>query len=131
MTVRYLSDEWLEALVEEAADLPEHAGLDCTIDVEISGSPDGKVRYHEVWEDGRLVAAGLGKADDSDVQFSLKYADAVALVAGDVSADVSFMQGRFKMDGAYELWLYRFRPVAASAEYRAYLDAVAGFTSFD
>jgi hypothetical protein len=131
MTALYLTDDWFDLVAASGSALPRHEGLDCTIDIEVAGAPAGKVRYHEVWSDGRLVTVEGGAAAEADVKFVLKYADAVALVAGDVSADVAFMQGRFKIDGAYDRWLFGFRPVVSSDAYRAYLAAVAEQTSFD
>lgn len=131
MSERYLTDGWYAAVAAAGADLPAHDGLDAVIDVEVAGSPDGKVRYHEMWRDGRLVEVGSGKAEASDVQFVFKYPDAVNLVSGAVVDDVAFMQGRFKIDGAYGTWLFGFRPVVASSEYRAFRAAVAELTTFD
>ena len=131
MSARYLSDDWFAAVAALGAELPEIDGLDAVVDIEVAGSPDGKVRYHEVWNSGRLVEVASGKAEASDVQFVFKYPDAVAHVRGDIADDVAFMQGRFKIDGAYERWLYEFRPVVGSESYRAFRESVAQSTDFD
>lgn len=131
MSERYLSDEWFAAVAALGAELPEIDGLDAVVDIEVAGSPDGKVRYHEVWNSGRLVEVASGKAEATDVQFVFKYPDAVAHVRGDIADDVAFMQGRFKIDGAYERWLYGFRPVVGSDAYRAFRRSVAQSTDFD
>ncbi len=130
MTAVYLTDEWFDLVAAAGSALPVHEGLDCIIDVEVTGAPAGKVRYHEVWSDGRLAAVESGVAADAEAKFVLKYPDAVALVSGEVSADVAFMQGRFKIDGAYHRWLFDFRPVVSSDAYRSYLSAVAEQTTF-
>jgi len=129
--VRYLTDEWFEAVREAGARLPRRDGFDLVIDVEVAGSPDGKVRYHEVWQAGRLAEVAAGKHPDAQCSFALKYPDAMALVSGELDAHVGYMQGRLKVDGAYERWLYDFRPLLASAEYRELTAAVADATDFD
>ena len=130
MTEQYLTDEWFGAVAVAAGGLLAMPGFDTVIDIEVAGTPDGKVRYHEVWANGRLASVASGKADSGEVKFVLKYPDAVNLVSGAITDDVAFMQGRFKIDGSYEKWLFGFRPVVSTDEYRAFRGAVAGLTTF-
>lgn len=128
---RYLSEEWFTAVVDRGIALPARVGLDLVVDIEVAGSPDGKVRYHEVWADGRLVDAGAGKHDDSTIAMTMAYADAKTLVGGGLDPDVAFMQGRLKLDGEYARWLFGFRPLLESDDYRDFRIAVAELTEFD
>lgn len=129
MSAEFLTDEWFATVAAAGAELPERPGLDVVVDVEVAGAPGGKVRYHEVWRDGRLVAVASGKGDGATVTMVLKHPDAVALVRNEVSPDVAFMQGRFKIDGDYAAWLFGFRPVTGSDEYRRFRAAVAEATT--
>jgi putative sterol carrier protein len=96
--VKYLSDEWLEqaAAALESADVPDDAEM--VIQYEVSGGGNGKVRYVLVVRDGAATIVP-GKQADAPVTFTLDYDTAVAVVTGEVSAQVAFMQGRMKLAG--------------------------------
>jgi len=127
----YLTEDWVAALIPLAAHLPERPGLDLTMNYEIAASPQGKVRYHEVWQSGQLVAAAIGKSKEATCEVRFKYSDALPVMQGDVDPDVSYMQGRFKIDGDYHTWIYGFRPLLDSDEYLDYRNAVTAATTFE
>jgi putative sterol carrier protein len=96
--VKYLSDEWLEqaAAALESADVPDDAEM--VIQYEVSGGGNGKVRYVLDVSGGRATIVP-GKRADAPVTFTLDYDTAVAVITGEVSAQVAFMQGRMKLAG--------------------------------
>ena len=127
---QYLSDGWFGLNLEAASGWPERPGVDCSANFEVTGVPDGKVRYHAVIRDGRLVEMAAGKTADADVNIVYKYADARAEVAGGQHPDLAFMSGRMKLEGDYARWVYGLRPLLDSAEYDAYRSALAEYTDF-
>ena len=127
---RYLSDEWFGLSLELASEWPERPGVDCSANYEVTGGPDGKVRYHAVFRNGRLVEMASGKLADADVSVVYKYADSCAEVAAGQHPDLAYMSGRMKLDGDYARWVYGLRPLLDSAEYGAYRSTLADNTDF-
>ena len=80
----------------ETADVPGDAEM--VIQYEVSGGGNGKVRYVLDVSGGRATIVP-GKQADAPVTFTLDYDTAVAVVTGEVSAQVAFMQGRMKLAG--------------------------------
>jgi hypothetical protein len=80
MPVKYLSQEWVEAYnVALAGDEAVRAALkgkSATLQMVISGSPQGEVRYWLRIADGG-ASAGLGDAADADVTISQSYETSV------------------------------------------------------
>ncbi len=127
---RFLSDDWFELNRECASGWPERQGVDCSANFEVSGAPDGKVRYHLVIRDGRLAEMAVGKLADADVSIVYQYADARAEVAGGEHPDLAYMSGRMKLEGEYARWVYGLRPLLDSAEYNAHRSRLAEHTDF-
>ena len=127
---RYLSDEWFGLNLEAASGWPERPGVDCSANIEVTGAPDGKVRYHAVIRDGRLAEMASGKLDDADVSIVYKYADARAEISGGDHPDLAYMTGRMKLEGDYARWVFGLRPLLDSAEYDDFRSAVAEHTDF-
>ncbi len=127
---RFLSDDWFGLNLEAASGWPERPGVDCSANYEVTGAPDGKVRYHTVIRDGRLVEMALGKLADAEVGIVCKYADARAEVAGGEHPDLAYMSGRMKLEGEYARWVYGLRPLLDSPEYDAFRSTLAEYTDF-
>ncbi len=127
---RFLSEEWFGLNLEAAAGWPERPGVDCSANFEVTGAPDGKVRYHAVIRGGRLVEMALGKLADADVSIIYKYADAKAEVSGGDHPDLAYMTGRMKLEGDYARWVFGLRPLLDSAEYHHFLSALGELTDF-
>ncbi|MXW58052.1 MAG: hypothetical protein F4124_12125 [Acidimicrobiia bacterium] len=127
---RYLSDEWFGMNLEAASGWPKRSGVDCSANFEVGGAPDGKVRYHTVIRDGRLVEMGSGKLDDADVNIVYKYADAQAEISGGDHPDLAYMTGRMKLEGDYARWVFGLRPLLDSAEYDDFRSTLAEHTDF-
>ena len=127
---RFLSDDWFGLNLEAASGWPERPGVDCSVNYEVTSTPDGKVRYHAIIRDGRLVEMAAGKLADADVSIVYKYADARAEVADGEHPDLAYMSGRMKLEGDYARWVYGLRPLLDSAEYDAFRSALVDNTEF-
>ena len=127
---RYLSDEWFGLNLEAATGWPVRPGVDCSANFEVTGAPDGKVRYHAIIRDGRLAEMASGKLADADVNIVYKYADARAEISGGDHPDLAYMTGRMKLEGDYARWVFGLRPLLDSAEYDDFRSALAEHTEF-
>lgn len=127
---RYLSDGWFGLNLAAASDWPERPGVDCTANFEVTGAPDGRVRYHAVIRDGRLVEMASDRLADAEVSIIYRYQDACAEVSDGAHPDLAFMSGRMKLEGDYARWIYGLRPLLDSVEYEAYRSALAEHTDF-
>jgi hypothetical protein len=93
--IRFLSDEWVEALDRAAPHGPgTHPELDgLVVEYDVEG-----FRYHVVFSpDGVRVRAGA--ADDPTVTFRCDRPTATAIARGEVSAQRAFMAGRLRLGG--------------------------------
>jgi putative sterol carrier protein len=98
----FLSHEWIGALHEAAAtdaDLAERTrDVTLTIEQEVTGAPDGDVRYHMSFDRGS-VAVTPGPAPSATVRFHQDYATAASIAMGQGSAQRAFMTGRLRVGG--------------------------------
>lgn len=125
----FLGESWMAELASRGAELPEAHGVSMVIQHEIAGAPDGKVRFHLVWEDGRLVTAALGKHADPDIVVQAKAPEAMRMLRGELAPDVAYMQGRLKVDGDYRRLLVDLRDWRNSDPYRGLWSAMAEITA--
>ena len=116
---RFLTPEWIE-VVRDAT--PSIGAL--TIECSVVGGPDGDVKLHAA-ADG-VAVGGLA---DASVSLTLPYADAMAIVCGELEPSVAFMQGRMKTAGDPGIVL---QVLAATARvpFRDALERIAGDTEF-
>ncbi|MGI9601931.1 MAG: SCP2 sterol-binding domain-containing protein [Acidimicrobiales bacterium] len=121
----YLSEEWFDQYAAAGAALPEVEGADAVITYEVGGGPDGKVRWHETIESGRITAVESGKRADADIAITWKYEEATRLWQGDTTFDASFMQGRTKVEGDYVRWILDLRTMRETPEWAQFLASVA------
>ena len=126
---KWLSVEWFDETRALAADQPERPGLSARMQFEVTGGPDGEVRYYWVLEDGRLVASAPGPIDEPDVTLTTSWKDAVAIQRGDLDPNVAFMRGRMKVAGSMGLML-SLLPVTNTPEYRDLRRRIAEITEF-
>lgn len=124
----FLSEEWIAELARVGAELPQTDGASLTVQHEIAGAPDGKVRFHLTWTDGVLTEAALGKHADPQVQIQAKAPEALKILRGQMSAEVGYMQGRLKVDGQHRLLLIDLRDWRHSEPHRALWAHMAAFT---
>ncbi len=124
----FLTDDWLSELASRGGALPDFEGASIVCQHEIDGAPDGKVRFYAVWQSGRLAGVAKGKHVAPDCMIAAKAADALAVLRGDVELEVSFMQGRVKVDGDYRRLLVDLRSWRASDPLRSLCVAMAEIT---
>ena len=114
----FLSDEWVEVLQNLGSKLPKIQGVSVSCQYEISGTPDGKIRYYIVWQDGKVSEVSKGKMDHPECRFTAKYEDAKEILFGKVSAEEAFMRGDLKIEGDYKKFLVDLHDWRHSPEYR-------------
>lgn len=125
----FLSEAWIETLASKGADLPKVDGVDLVIQHEISGAPDGKVRFFVQWRDGQIVEAAIGKHGEPDITVQAKAPEALKILHGEMNPDVAYMQGRLKVDGDYRRLLIDLREWRDSAPYRSMWTEMAELTA--
>ena len=112
-----------------AADQPARPGLSARIQYELTGGPDGDVRYYWVLEDGRLRSSAGGTVDAPEVTLTMPWADAVAMQKGELDPNVAFMQGRMKVAGSMGLMM-SLLPVTNTPAYQELRRRIAEVTEF-
>lgn len=127
--VAFLSEAWLELVRDLGAELPERPGASARVQHVVTGTPDGEVRYVHTVVDGRTTELALGADDRADVTYTNTYADAQALVRGELDPRILFMQGRTKMAGDMGKVL-ALMPVTGSDEQRSLLAKVSKQTAY-
>jgi putative sterol carrier protein len=116
---QFLSAEWF-ATLRAAAPSVGGANVECAV----TGSPDGEVKLYAKGAD-----VGLGALSDADISLIVPYADAIAIVRGELEPSVAFMQGRMKTAGDPGKLLDLLAATATPA-FREGLERVAGSTEF-
>ncbi|MCY3925941.1 MAG: SCP2 sterol-binding domain-containing protein [bacterium] len=124
----FLSDDWLGAVRAAAGGLPEVPGVGAAVSIEVPGGPAGTSRFGVVVTDGRLVELSPGRLAEADCSVSCSYGDACDILAGRLDPPVAYMQGRLKIDGAYEAVLFGLRPLLAADAFGAFAAEVAALT---
>ena len=122
------SEGWLAAVRAAAEVLPAVPGCNVRARLEVSGGPDGPCRLGVVISDGRLAELSPGRPAEVDCTVSTSVADARAILGGELDPAVAYMQGRLKIDGAYERVLFGLRPLTAGAAFEAFVEEVRALT---
>jgi len=125
----WLSEEWFDQVRALTTDQPDRPGLTGRLQFEVTGGPDGEVRYYQVLEDGRRSDGASGTIDDPDVTLSSGWADAVAMERGELDPNVAFMQGKLKVTGSMALMM-AYLPGTRTPEYQTLRQQIAGITEF-
>lgn len=101
MSVKFLSDEWAQALKEELnrsdAFRQAAAGQRATIQQVITGG-EGDTHYWITIADGQ-IDLGVGDIEGEDATITQGYDSAAALARGELSPVTAFMTGRLKIAG--------------------------------
>jgi putative sterol carrier protein len=101
VTVKFLSDEWAEALkaeLNQSEDFREAAaGHKATIQQVITGA-DGTTNYWITIGEG-TIDLGVGDIDGEDATITQSYDSAAALAKGELSPVTAFMTGKLKIAG--------------------------------
>ena len=125
------SEGWLRAVLAAAEALPAVPGCNVTARIDISGGPEGPCRLGAVVTDGRLVGLSPGRPADPDCTMSCSAADAHGILSGQLDPAVAYMQGRLKIDGAYERVLFGLRAVASGEAFGRFAGEVMALTRGD
>ena len=98
--VRFLTPEWIAALDAAAREATVPAGIRLTIQQIVTDDEegDGDVRYHLVFDEGRL-AVRPGEVEGADVTLVQSREVAAALSRGELNAQQALEAGRLKLRG--------------------------------
>ena len=111
------TEDWLKTLKQLGAELPS-MDLTITCQYEISGAPQGKVRYYIDIQKGKITDAELGKHPSPNCSISTTYKEVSSILQQEKSVEASFMQGNFKVDGEYELYLLKMNAIRSTKEWQ-------------
>ena len=126
----FLSEEWFSAVVKAADALPAIDGLSTIIGFEVAGAPSGKLRAHATLVDGRLGDFVIGKSKEASCEIGISADNAEGVLRGELDPAVEYMRGDIKLSGDYEVALFELRPLVATDEWSAFVDAVVAATTF-
>jgi len=111
------TEEWLKTLKQLGSELPS-MDLTVTCQYEISGAPQGKVRYYIDIQKGKVTDAELGKHPSPNCSISTTYKEVSSILQQEKSVEASFMQGNFKIDGEYEKYLLTMNAIRSTKEWQ-------------
>ncbi len=111
------TEEWLKTLKQLGSELPS-MDLTITCQYEISGAPQGKVRYYIDIQKGKITDAELGKHPSPNCSISTTYKEVSSILQQEKSVEASFMQGNFKIDGEYEKYLLTMNAIRSTKEWQ-------------
>ncbi len=111
------TEEWLKTLKQLGSELPS-MDLTVTCQSEISGAPQGKVRYYIDIQKGKITDAELGKHPSPNCSISTTYKEVSSILQQEKSVEASFMQGNFKIDGEYEKYLLTMNAIRSTKEWQ-------------
>ncbi|GAC1412738.1 MAG: SCP2 sterol-binding domain-containing protein [Actinomycetota bacterium] len=102
MGVKFLSDEWLSE-VESRLNADEGfqkaaAGQTAKLQQEVSGTPDGDMKYGFSLEGGK-VQLTRGDIDGAEATIAQSYETAKDLALGETTGQAAFMAGKLKITG--------------------------------
>jgi len=129
--MQFLSGDWLTELAEASSGLPEQTGADGTVRFVVTSTPLGRVEFRTVVANGRIVDVVPGKLGESDATVTWKYPEAVAWITGELDPGTAFMTGRCKVEGNYEVYVYRLRAVFSGEPWVVMLAGLAAKTKFE
>ncbi len=111
------TEGWLKLLKKLGSELPS-IDLTITCQYEISGAPQGKVRYYIEIENGKVKNAELGKHPSPNCSISTTYKEVSSILQQEKSVAASFMQGNFKIEGEYEKYLFTMNAIRETKEWQ-------------
>lgn len=102
MNIRYLSNEWIEAVGKEVAESSKvqsfgHKHIFGLTQV-VTSTPYGEVKYHLQSGNGSVMFSA-GEANPEDVRFTQDYATATAVATGKLNAQEAFINGHIRFNG--------------------------------
>ncbi len=105
MDIKYLSDEWINAVAVEVADNALVQELGAThefgLTQVVTATPFGDVTYHLQVGDG-AVKFSAGAASPEHVRFTQSYETAVAVATAQLNAQEAFINGHIRFSGDHQ-----------------------------
>jgi len=101
VSIRFLSEEWAQAVMDAVNSDPTFAAAAGTAHARIQQvikTADGEVHYWTTLEDARLRLA-VGDLDNIDATITQSYETAVGLAKREINPVTAFMMGKIKVDG--------------------------------
>ena len=126
---KYLTQEWLDVQQELAQEFPERPGATARMQYNVTGGPEGDVKYYWVVENGKLQEAKLGDDVDAEFTLTLSWDDSVRIQKGELDPNAAFMQGRMKVTGNMGK-LMGLLPLTQSPEYKAIQEKIREVTEY-
>ena len=118
-----LTEEWVNSIAEFSSILPSE-NFSITLQYEISGAPEGKVRYYVIFEEGKVTEAKIGKHSSPDCLISSTFSELVSILERNKAVTVSFIQGNLKVEGEYERYLLEMSSIRSTQEWGSMLKAL-------
>ena len=97
--MRFLSEEWVDALVAALNGSSDLRDVDVTIHQVVTGATDGDVAYWLAFDRGTVTGGTGAPSDKADVTITMDHATATDLAREEINAQAAFMQGRLKVTG--------------------------------
>ncbi len=124
----WLSSGWVADTLELGAAMPRREGATALLQYYLTHE-DTEYAYYWSITDGQLTGAGIGEAEEPDVELTISLEDAQAMQQGSLDATAAFMDGRISVTGDLEL-LLQLLPITSSDEYVALERTLASRTDF-
>jgi putative sterol carrier protein len=116
MAVRFLSQEWAEALTQALNSSTEFARAaarqDARVQQVVTGTPEGERKYYFAVEDGS-ARVGLGEIERADATVTQSYSTAVAISKRELHPQQAFMRGDLGVEGNF-MKLLQLQPVLSA-----------------
>ncbi len=101
MGVKYLSDEWAQAVTEAVnqSDAFKQQASGKTAKVQnVVTAPDGEKKYYFTVENGQ-AAVSAGEIPDAEATLTTDYETSTALSKGELNGTAAYMSGKLKING--------------------------------
>lgn len=101
MGVKFLSDEWAQAVTEalNSNDAFKQQAQGKTVKIQnVVNTPEGEKKYYLDLKDGQATVA-TGELPDAEATLSSDYDTATALTKAELNATAAYMSGKLKIQG--------------------------------
>ena len=102
MSVKFLSEDWLNAINETLAGDADYQAAtestDLSLQFVVSDAPEGDVEYTVTMAGGTTTYAP-GAAESADATIRSNHETAMAIFKGDLNTQAAFISGKLKVEG--------------------------------
>ena len=102
MSVKFLSEDWLNAINETLAGDADYQAAtettDLSLQIVVSDAPEGDVEYSVTMAGGTTTYAP-GTAEGADATIRSNHETAMAIFKGDLNTQAAFISGKLKVEG--------------------------------